>query len=298
MKRLLILLLFGMNATNIHAQLKEQRKQQLIQEIQRLFASEEGVFSMAFKDLSTGDTIYWNEKELFHAASTMKTPVMIEVFRQAALGSFTLQDTMVVRKEFQSIVDGSWYTLQAGDDSDDDVYAKMGTPQTIQYLLERMIARSSNVATNLLMTKVNGEQITATMRQLGAPDILVRRGVEDNKAYQQGLNNVTSAYDLQVIFEQLAEGKAINSDASAAMVDILRQQYYNDLIPALLPKNVQVAHKTGWITGVHHDGGIIYLPDGRKYVLVLLSKNCKQEAAAVQLLATTSSKIYNYFISK
>jgi len=298
MKRLLILLLFGMSATNIHAQLKEQRKQQLIQEIQRLFASEEGVFSMAFKDLSTGDTIYWNEKELFHAASTMKTPVMIEVFRQAALGSFTLQDTMVVRKEFQSIVDGSWYTLQAGDDSDDDVYAKMGTPQTIQYLLERMIARSSNVATNLLMTKVNGEQITATMRQLGAPDILVRRGVEDNKAYQQGLNNVTSAYDLQVIFEQLAEGKAINSDASAAMVDILRQQYYNDLIPALLPKNVQVAHKTGWITGVHHDGGIIYLPDGRKYVLVLLSKNCKQEAAAVQLLATTSSKIYNYFISK
>lgn len=298
MKRLLILLLFGMSATNIHAQLKEQRKQQLIQEIQRLFASEEGVFAMAFKDLSTGDTIYWNEKELFHAASTMKTPVMIEVFRQAALGSFTLQDTMVVRKEFQSIVDGSWYTLQAGDDSDDDVYAKMGTPQTIQYLLERMITRSSNVATNLLMTKVNGEQITATMRQLGAPDILVRRGVEDNKAYQQGLNNVTSAYDLQVIFEQLAEGKAINSDASAAMVDILRQQYYNDLIPALLPKNVQVAHKTGWITGVHHDGGIIYLPDGRKYVLVLLSKNCKQEAAAVQLLATTSSKIYNYFISK
>ena len=298
MKRLLILLLFGMSANNIHAQLKEQRKQQLIQEIQRLFASEEGVFAMAFKDLSTGDTIYWNEKELFHAASTMKTPVMIEVFRQAALGSFTLQDTMVVRKEFQSIVDGSWYTLQAGDDSDDDVYAKMGTPQTIQYLLERMITRSSNVATNLLMTKVNGEQITATMRQLGAPDILVRRGVEDNKAYQQGLNNVTSAYDLQVIFEQLAEGKAINSDASAAMVDILRQQYYNDLIPALLPKNVQVAHKTGWITGVHHDGGIIYLPDGRKYVLVLLSKNCKHEAAAVQLLATTSSKIYNYFISK
>jgi beta-lactamase class A len=298
MKRLLILLLFGMNATNIHAQLKEQRKQQIIQEIQRLFASEEGVFAMAFKDLSTGDTIYWNEKELFHAASTMKTPVMIEVFRQAALGSFTLQDTMVVRKEFQSIVDGSWYTLQAGDDSDDDVYAKMGTPQTIQYLLERMITRSSNVATNLLMTKVNGEQITATMRQLGAPDILVRRGVEDNKAYQQGLNNVTSAYDLQVIFEQLAKGKAINPDASAAMVNILKQQYYNDLIPALLPKDVQVAHKTGWITGVHHDAGIIYLPDGRQYVLVLLSKKCKNEAAAVQLLAMISSNIYNYFLNQ
>ena len=297
MKRLLILLLFGMSTMNIHAQLKEQRKQQLIQEIQRLFASEEGVFALAFKDLSTGDTIYWNEKALFHAASTMKTPVMIELFRQVTLGSLTLQDTMVVRKEFQSIVDGSWYALAAEDDSDDDVYAKMGTPQTLEYLVERMITRSSNVATNLLMSKVKGDQITATMRQMGAPDILVRRGVEDNKAYQQGLNNVTSAYDLQVIFEQLAQGKAVNPAASAAMVHILKQQYYNDLIPALLPKNVQVAHKTGWITGVHHDAGIIYLPDGRKYVLVVLSKNCKQEASAVQLLAKVSKLIYDYFIS-
>jgi beta-lactamase class A len=286
-----------MSTKNIHSQLKEQRKQQLIQEFQQLFASEEGVFAMAFKDLNIGDTIYWNEKELFHAASTMKTPVMIEVFRQVALGFLTLQDTMVVRKEFQSIVDGSWYALETSDDSDDDVYAKMGTPQTLQYLMERMITRSSNVATNLLMSKVKGDQITATMRQLGAPDILVRRGVEDNKAYQQGLNNVTTAYDLQVIFEQLAKGKAVNPDASAAMVNILKQQHYNDLIPALLPKDVQVAHKTGWITGVHHDAGIIYLPDGRQYVLVLLSKKCKNEASAVQLLAIISSKIYNYFIN-
>jgi len=297
MKRLLILLLFCMSITNIHAQRKEQRKQHLIQEIQRLFAAEEGVFALAFKDLNTGDTIYWNEKELFHAASTMKTPVMIEVFRQVALGFLTLQDTMVVRKEFQSIVDGSWYALEAGEDSDEEVYAKMGTPQTLQYLVERMITRSSNVATNLLMSKVKGDQITATMRQLGAPDILVRRGVEDNKAYQQGLNNVTSAYDLQVIFEQIAQGRAVSAEASADMVKILKQQYYNDLIPALLPKDVQVAHKTGWITGVHHDSGIIYLPDGRKYVLVLLSKKCSNEAAAVQLLAMISRKIYDYFIN-
>jgi beta-lactamase class A len=194
-------------------------------------------------------------------------------------------------------VDGSWYALQAADDSDEDVYAKMGTPKTLQYLVERMITRSSNVATNLLMSKVKGEQITATMRLLGAPNILVRRGVEDNKAYQQGLNNVTSAYDLQVIFEQIAQGRAVSAEVSAAMVKILKQQYYNDLIPALLPKNVQVAHKTGWITGVHHDAGIIYLPDGRKYVLVLLSKNCTQEASTVLLLAKVSELIFNYFIS-
>jgi beta-lactamase class A len=297
MKRFGVFLLLFMQASQIMSQQRQQKKQRLMGEIQQLFAAEQGVFALAYKNLSSGDTLYWNEQELFHAASTMKTPVMIEVYRQAALGNCMLWDTMVLRKEFQSIVDGSWYSLLAGDDSDDDVYAKMGTSQTLQYLVERMITRSSNVATNLLMSKVKGEQITATMRQMGAPNILVRRGVEDSKAYQLGLNNVTSAYDLQVIFEQIAQGRAVSAEASADMVKILKQQYYNDLIPALLPKNVQVAHKTGWITGVHHDAGIIYLPDGRKYVLVLLSKNCTQEASTVLLLAKVSELIYNYFIS-
>jgi beta-lactamase class A len=297
MKRLGVFILLFMQASQILSQQRPEKKQVLMGEIQQLFAAEQGVFALAYKNLRSGDTLFWNERELFHAASTMKTPVMIEVYLQAALGNCKLADTMVIRKDFQSIVDSSWYTLEAVDDSDDEVYAKIGTPQTLQYLIERMITRSSNVATNLLMSKVKGEQITATMRLLGAPNILVRRGVEDNKAYQQGLNNVTSAYDLQVIFEQIAQGRAVSGEASAAMVKILKQQYYNDLIPALLPKNVQVAHKTGWITGVHHDAGIIYLPDGRKYVLVLLSKNCTQEASTVLLLAKVSELIYNYFIS-
>ncbi|MBI1692681.1 MAG: hypothetical protein FYV88_4040 [Bacteroidetes bacterium] len=231
MKRLGVFILLFMQASQILSQQRPEKKQVLMGEIQQLFAAEQGVFALAYKNLSSGDTLYWNEQELFHAASTMKTPVMIELYRQAALGKCKLGDTMVIRKEFQSIVDGSWYTLQAGDDSDDDVYAKMGTPQTLQYLVERMITRSSNVATNLLMSMVKGEQITATMRQLGAPTILVRRGVEDNKAYQLGLNNVTSAYDLQVIFEQIAQGRAVSAEASADMVKILKQQYSIELMP-------------------------------------------------------------------
>jgi beta-lactamase class A len=297
MKRLGVFILLFMQASQILSQQRPEKKQRFMDEIQQLFAAEQGVFALAYKNLSTGDTLYWNERELFHAASTMKTPVMIEVYRQAALGNCKLADTMVIRKEFQSIVDGSWYTLEGVDDSDDEVYAKIGTPQSLQYLIERMITRSSNIATNMLMSRVTGVQITATMRKLGAPDILVRRGVEDNKAYQQGLNNVTNAHDLMVIFEQLALGNAVSPEASSAMVQILKRQFYNDLIPALLPKDVQVAHKTGWITGVHHDAGIIYLPDGRQYVLVLLSKKCKNAASAVQLLAMISSKIYNYFIN-
>jgi beta-lactamase class A len=297
MKRILFLLVLFIYSMDMMAQQHDEKKQQLLQEIQRLFSAEEGVFAFAYKDLTTGDTIFFNEREMFHAASTMKTPVMMEIYRQAALGNLRMEDTMVVRKEFQSIVDGSWFTLEAGDDSDEEVYAKIGTPQTLQYLVERMITRSSNVATNMLMSRVTGEQITATMRKLGASDILVRRGVEDSKAYQQGLNNVINAHDLMIIFEQIALGNVVSPEASSAMVQILKRQFYNDLIPALLPKEVQVAHKTGWITGVHHDSGIIYLPDGRQYVLVLLSKKCTNEVAAVQLLSKVAKLFYNYFLS-
>jgi beta-lactamase class A len=80
------------------------------------------------------------------------------------------------------------------------------------------------------------------------------------------------------------------------MIDILLDQKFNDKIPAKLPKKVKVAHKTGWITGVNHDAGIVILPDGRKYVLVLLSKELQDDKAAVKSMAKISKMIYDYFV--
>ena len=297
MKRVSLLILLMVYAVTMKAQSVEEKKQQCKASILELLTKQQGTFAIAYKDLQSGDTLFWNEKEMFHAASTMKTPVMIEIFRQAGLGNIRLSDTMIIRSDFQSIVDGSWYTLSAGDDSDNEVYDQMGKPQTIAYLVERMITRSSNVATNMLMSRVKGEQITGYMRTLGAPTIMVRRGVEDNKAYKMGLNNITAAIDLLSIFEQLALGKAVNREADEAMIRILEKQFYNDIIPVQLPENVRVAHKTGWITGVNHDSGIVSLPNGNRYVLILLSKNCDDEKAAKQLLSTIAKILHEYFIS-
>lgn len=207
MKRVCLLILLMVYTLTMKAQSLEEKKYQLKHRIQQLLQTQQGTFAIAYKDMRTGDTLFWNEKEMFHAASTMKTPVMIEIFRQVALGNLQLTDTMIIRSDFQSIVDGSWYSLSANDDSDNEVYEQMGKPQTIAYLVERMITRSSNVATNMLMSRVKGEQITAYMRTLGAPTIMVRRGVEDNKAYRLGLNNSTAAIDLMIVFEQLEQEK-------------------------------------------------------------------------------------------
>lgn len=270
-------------------------RQQLIGQIRDSFSRLPGEYALAALHLPSGDTLLINEREMFHAASTMKTPVMIEIFRQVEKGKIRLDDTIMVKNEFFSIVDGSSYQLTPADDSDDEVYQKIGTGQTIDYLLFHMITRSSNLATNLLMQLADGKQVTATMRSLGAPSIQVMRGVEDSKAYRQGLNNLTSAYDLMKIFEHIALGKAVNKDASEQMVNILLQQYYQDLIPARLPQGTRVAHKTGWISGVHHDSGIIFLPGGGQLVLVLLSKKATDEIATKQMLASTARMVFDFY---
>ncbi|MFB6278052.1 MAG: serine hydrolase, partial [Salinibacter sp.] len=229
-----------------------------------------------------------NEQRRFHAASTMKTPVMVELYRQAHDGRFDLDDSIRVTNEFRSIVDGSRYALTPEDDSYEALYDHLGETRPIRTLMRKMITASSNLATNILIDMVGPERTTQTMRQYGADRIQVRRGVEDMKAYRQGRNNETSAHDLLVILERIARRKAVSEQASNEMIEILSQQTYNDMIPARLPDSVEVAHKTGWISGLHHDAGIVFVPDGPTYVLVLLSENLEDEDAAVEAFARIS----------
>lgn len=267
--------------------------------IDSIFKSLEGDFAVAFKMLDEkGESFFINERMIFHAASTMKTPVMIEVFKQAAENKFNLDDSIEIKNEFKSIVDGSAYSLDLADDSGEDLYNFIGKKKTIRELVYDMITVSSNLATNILIELVGVENVTKTMRSIAANDIKVLRGVEDSKAFQLGLNNVVTAYDLMLIYENLAENNFASESLTNEMIEILLQQKHNSRIPAKLPPEVIVAHKTGSITGVGHDSGIIFLPDGRKYVLVLLSKNVKDEKVVVEAQAEVSKIIYEYIIQK
>jgi len=269
--------------------------QQLKQRILDTLSLQKGEFAIACKDLTSGKTLFIHEHESFHAASTMKTPVMIEVYKQAAKKKFSLSDSVTLKNEFKSIVDGSIYSLDTTDDSEYDTYKLIGKKITIHDLVYKMITVSSNFAANTLIELVDAKNVTKTMRNLGAMDIQVLRGVEDQKAFDNGLNNTTTAYDLMLVFEKIATGKIVNKNACDAMIKILLDQKFNTIIPAKLPAAVKVAHKTGWITGIEHDSGIVYLPDGRKYVLVILSGQLEDENAAIKVLASVSEMIYNYF---
>ena len=262
--------------------------------VRELLESQNGTFAIAFKNLEDGNEILINEDEIFHAASTMKTPVMIEVYRKKMIGEISLDDSIFVKNEFESIVDKSTFQLSEFDDSDKNTYDKIGRYISLRELVFDMISISSNFATNLVIKYIGAENINNTMSDIGAKNINVLRGVEDIKAFEKGLNNTTSARDLLVIYEKLANGEVLSRDLSNEMVEILKNQKYDDIIPKYLPKEIEVAHKDGWINGVRHDSGIVFLENGVTYVLILLSKNLDNELEGADMLAKVSLEIYNH----
>ena len=219
---------------------------------------------------------------------------MIEVFNQARQGKLSLDDSLDIINDFPSIIDGSRYSLVIASDSDDSLYSRIGGKEQIRALVFHMITVSSNLAANLLIQKVGAKNVQRTMKALGVGDIRILRGVEDNKAFQAGKNNTVTAKSLAFLFARLSRKEIVNRRASSEMLDILLQQKFNNMIPAKLPKPVKVAHKTGSSPGVQHDSGIVYLPDGRKYVLVVLSKDLPDQKSGHDAIAEISKIIFDY----
>ena len=254
--------------------------------------------AIAYIDLADGESYYLNADSSFHAASTMKVPVMIELFRSAQAGRISMTQGILLVNQFASIADGSRYSLNAAEDGDTTLYRRIGRRVPVDTLLRLMITRSSNLATNTLIALAGAVEVTSSMRNLGAEHIQVRRGVEDGKAYDRGLNNTTTARDLAVIMRSIEEGKGITPADRQAMLDILLAQEFNQKIPAGVPRGVRVAHKTGEITAHSHDAAIVYPRNRRPYVLVVLTRGIADATAADNLIADISRLVYAHNTSR
>jgi len=223
----------------------------------------------------------------------MKVPVMIQIFRDADAGLLTQDDSLVVHATFPSLVDGSPFDVDKADDSDSTLYLRLGGKASVRELLELMITRSSNLATDILIERVRAPRAQASARALGAWSIQVLRGVEDGKAYRAGLNNTTTARDLGALLAAIAQHRAASPAACAAMLAILSRQEFNEGIPAGLPPGIPVAHKTGWIGQVvYHDAGLVLPPAGGGYVLVVLTGGLQEDSVAYGLVRDLSHLVY------
>ena len=246
---------------------------------------------ISFFDAET--TIQWsyNADTWFHAASTMKLAVLLGVFRQTERGELSLDAPVHVRNRFVSIINQQPFMLDLGRDADPDVHGHLGKTLTVRELSYWMIIKSSNLATNLLVDVVGIPAIQTALDELEIDGIKVLRGVEDQAAFQAGLNNEVTAHGLAKLLRLIAEGKAYSQYASEEMLEILLDQQYRSGIPAGLPKAARVAHKTGTISTVHHDAGIVYLEDRKPYVLVVLTQ-FPAEATRGTAVADVSRDIY------
>ena len=259
-------------------------------QLRQIIKSSGAEVGVAYRTLDGKSELFLDADQAFHAASTMKVPVMIELFRQARAGTLSLDDTLAIRNEFHSIVDGSTYQLSEGDDSDAQVYAAAGKTMTLRQLCDLMITVSSNFAANLLIDRLGVENIRRTVAGLGAEGMRLLRGVEDQKAFDKGMNNTTTARGLLVLLDRIAHGTAVDAGADAEMVEILKQQKFNDAIPAGVPPGTAVAHKTGNITRIYHDAAIVFAP--RPYVLVLLVRGIDDQKKSAALMAELSRAVY------
>ena len=243
-----------------------------------------------------GSVFQHNADEVFHAASTMKVPVMMEVFRQSEKNELSLDASVTIKNEFISIQDGSPYSLTPEEDSDKEIYNLIGQPMTVRDLIVRMINKSSNLATNIVISIVKPEKVNKLMEEIGAKDMLVLRGVEDIKAYEAGKNNRTSARALGMCYKAILDPKIFKDTSRNQMINILLSQtslagIHNGL--KAKEKGLKVASKDGWITEINHDSAIIQDKKGNRWIMVIMTRGVKKEEDGYKLISDLANEIWN-----
>jgi beta-lactamase class A len=267
--------------------------------IRQRIAGAPGSYAVGFEDLSSGQKLLVNAEERTHAASLMKVPVMMTVFHLAERGELDLEQRVVVKNRFASLVDGSPFEVEF--DPNGPLAAKAGEAVPLLELVRLMITRSDNVATDLVMELVGADHVMDWLGRLGIPDIVVRRGVEDPKAYEAGLNNECSARGMLAALVACRNSEMFRPESRRHMMAILRAQEVSSMIGRGIPADsgAVVAHKTGSISWVEHDAGIVELPDGRAYGLVILTFGFgENREKAMEAGAAISQMVYRYVASR
>ena len=227
---------------------------------------------ISFYDSQTTLNWSYNADAFFHAASTIKLAVLVGVYGEVARGRLAADAPLHVRNKFTSIVEGRPFALDLQSEPNQEVARHLGRTMSVRDLAYHMITTSSNFATNLLIDVVGIPAIQRALEELKIEGILMLRGVQDEAAFRAGLNNQVTANGLLKLLRVIAEGRAWSPEVCAQMLEILLDQRVKSGIPAGLPGDVHVAHKTGNISTVHHDAGIVYMGNRNPYFLVILTQ--------------------------
>jgi beta-lactamase class A len=249
-------------------------------------------FGVSVYDFETGATLNYQADRWFHAASTIKVAILAGVYAAIHEGRWPPHARVHVRNRFFSAADGSLFRVSAERDANAEVHAAIGKMMRIRELAHHMITTSSNLATNLLLDLVGVETVQGVLDYYKIEGIDFRRGVEDERAFAAGISNRVTARGLVSLLRVIEEEKVFSPELSREMLDILHQQEFKAGIPGRLPREVRVAHKTGDISTVAHDAGIVYPRERRPYIVAILTEWEPDVSKRSATIATISQEIY------
>ena len=256
--------------------------------------SDARAIAVALHDAESGAELQYDADRWFHGASTIKIAILLAVYGEIDRGRLAPQSRLHVRNRFLSAYDGSPFRILADRDSDSEVHASIGKTMRVSELALHMIAMSSNLATNLLLDLIGLETVQRTIERFGLTGLDIRRGVEDEKAFEHDIVNRVTANGLVGLLRLIAEERAYSPELSREMLDILHQQEFKKGIPARLPRDVRVAHKTGDISSVAHDAGVVYAPGRKPYVVAILTEWAADAGSRSPTIASISHAVYDY----
>jgi beta-lactamase class A len=261
-------------------------------ELDRLAADRKAkAIAVAVHDLETDFRFSLRGDRWFHAASTIKVAVLLAVFRAADMGRLRLNDSLHVRNRFFSAAGGIVFHVAADRDATPELYQSIGRAAKISVLAHAMISGSSNLATNLLLDFLSVEYARTVLRDARVEGVELRRGVEDHAAYEQGINNQATADGLLSLLSAI-RSDFLSNESKQQVIGILLEQRFNSMIPAGLPSHAMVAHKTGEISTVSHDIGIVYLPEREPYITAILTEFDPDQEGRRDAVAAISKAIY------
>ena len=257
--------------------------------------------SVAVYDFVTGADWHVNGDRWFHAASTIKVAILVALADATAEGRFDLSARLAIRNRFLSAADGLPFRVAASRDANPDVQAHIGRTMRLEELALHMIATSSNLATNLLLDLVGVDYAKRVLERLGIEGVDLRRGVEDDRAFEAGIINRVTARGLEQLFRAIYVGRAATPAATRWMLHVLSQQEFTRGIPAGLPDEVRaqttVANKTGEISNMAHDAGLVFLPDDTVYAVSVLTETPPGLPPRQQTVAKLSRAAYEHVMA-
>lgn len=205
-----------------------------------------GKVGFYYKNLITGESFGYHEKEAFEAASVIKIPVLMEAYQRIFDNRLSREQIFKVQKEDKLPSCGAL------------TYMHDGLEVTVKDLCTLMIILSDNTATNILIKFLGMDYINETIHKFGGQVTKVNRLLFDTEQSAKGVQNYISPEDIGLFFEKMYHGTMISEDISKEMLEILKCQRLNGKIPFFITDGTKVAHKTGEDSGITHDAGIVF----------------------------------------